>query len=251
MDLAYRATAGAVAALPVIYLASLYLPVIDARAWGALMVLLSALAAWSAVRDARKYGLGTVSKVGLGWILMGAGMFSLFVGEVVWVAYQAALGVLLPVLSLADAFYSLGYLLLLAGSLMYLGFFSGAVSLGRRAAVGLGVLAASVAVAAALYPSVMSSGTTLPAGVEELAFAFLSLVLAFSVSLGVLAFMRGRLGRAWVLLTIAVLLAAAGNVVFTYALVAQQSLAGSLPNVFYGAAYAVAALGFFVHADQF
>ena len=251
LDLAYRASAGTVIALPVLYLVSGILPQIDAQAWGAVTLLLSALAAGSAVRDAMKYGPGSLSRVGLGWALMGGGMLSLFAGEVAWVAYQDALGVLVPVLSAADALYFLGYLLLIAGSTLYLGFFSGAVSKGRRLGVGLSVAAASAAAAAALYPPIATSGASFSAGVEELAFAVLSLVLAFSVSLGALAFMRGRVGRAWALLLTAVFLAVAGNLVFTYALVAQHSVEASLPNVFYGAAYVIAALGFHVHAREF
>ena len=207
-------------------------------------------AALTAFLTGRRYGLRSKEGFGKAWQYFVVGIATWFVAEVVYSYYVLALNVPLPYPSAADAFYLAGYLFFFLGYVHYMKVFSGSV---RRAnlIVGLAVVAVAAVVVGAysVAPLVASSGSAL-AKALDVVYPGLDLALFAAVVIGFGVLRSGTLGKAWLLLNLAVVIDVAADVAYSYSAANGSFAYGSASDLMYLWGYLLLALAFYVHGSE-
>jgi len=104
---------------------------------------------------ARKYGKG---KLAMFILYLTAGIFLWFLGELTWGIYELILSIEVPYPSIADIFYLLGYLPLIAGVMLFINLFYPALSRKMRLLTAILSLLVTLVLVAVLYQPLLNQG---------------------------------------------------------------------------------------------
>jgi len=185
------------------------------------------------------------------WSCFFMGMFLWFLGELIWTIYVLILVVEVPYPSLADISYLVGYVPLFLALLLYLRTFRAAVTRRALASAGLVVLAV---VLASLYllltPIFYSGGNSLTLALD-IAYPVMDLALFTLSFLGFLMFFEGKLGEAWLLISLGLILTAVADLLFSYTTLQGIYFEGHPSELPYLWGYLALLLGFDVHRRHF
>jgi hypothetical protein len=212
--------------------------------------LVSGTAALLGVLAARRYSTTLRSKFAKAWLLFALGMTAWFVAELIWAVYVLALNVAIPYPSVADLFYVAGYVFFAGGLLLYVGFFSSAITRKKLMVTSAVIVVGTVLVAIFLVSPVIASNSGFLATIMDILYPVLDLLILGCAILGLTIFVGGKLGRAWLLLIAAILLDEVADVVFSYMDAQGTYFSGSISDFLYLWSYALFALAFYVHRSE-
>ena len=211
---------------------------------------LAGLAALSAGLTMRRYEKGLGTRSGKIWLSFTVGILLWFFGETVWLVYTHWLNVEIPYPSAADVFYITGYFPLLTGLVLYVSYFKPAIHPRVISLiVALTLVSASVVVVFLLNPLVTSSTSPLEWFVD-LAYPLLDLSMLSVATLGLVIFVKGRLGPSWLFLAVGILLNVFADLLFSYATLTHSYYSGHPVDFLFLWGYGSFTLAFTLHRKE-
>jgi hypothetical protein len=198
----------------------------------------------------RKYGYNLGILFSFIWFCFTLGVALWFLGELGWAIYTLALGVEIPYPSLADIFWLSGYLPFFIALLLYLKPFTLALSKRSIGVVSLIIAALCIFVVVSLIPQLYSAQEDLVTLAVDLAYPILDLLLFALALLGVAVFFKGKIGKSWLLISLALALTAVADLTFSYTILQGTYYNGHPIELLYHWAYILYALAFYVHSKE-
>jgi len=199
----------------------------------------------------RRYGFSRRLDFGAIWLLFTLGTGMWVIAEATWALYYFVVQVSLPYPSLADIFYTGGYLPIMAGLLGYLNMFH--VGLSRRR-LGYALMGIGVAVALALlFVLPVEFGESLaPVNLlTDMLYPVLDLILLSLALLSLVIFVGGRLANWWVLFGAGATLYVIGDEFFLYQVGNGSYYNGSVDDLIFLLGYLTLAMAFYAHRKEF
>ncbi len=189
------------------------------------------------------------SKIWLGFTL---GMIFWFLGELGWAVYTLLLNVEIPYPSIADIAWLIGYVPMMAAFHWYVRTFQFTISktLYKAGAViiGLFCLGHFAYFLAPVFAEMAETEITTVA--VDIAYPALDLVLLGYALLALLIFFRGKIAVAWSLISAAVLMNVAADMLFTYTTLQDTYYCGHPLELLFHFGYILYALAFYAHRKE-
>jgi len=209
-----------------------------------------------ALETSRRYGWEFESKLGLIWLTFLTGLFSWFLGELVWAIYVLGLKIDVPYPSIADVFYLLGYPAFIYGLVMYFMEFRPALSL-KTARLGLLIAAVVIALTSVfLYAPIITSSEDPVTISLDLIYITLDLVIlifsaeAFILTVGYHSILGGALWKAWLFLVVGAILLAGADLLFSYLTLLGVYYEGHPSELLYLWSYVAFCLALYIHGKE-
>jgi len=190
-------------------------------------------------------------ELSLAWSCFFLGIFLWFLGELIWAIYVLVLGIEVPYPSLADVSYVAGYIPMFMAFLLYLNAFRAAVTRKAVASTGLASLAVVLASSYLLLMPIFTSGGNSLTLALDVAYPAMDLALFTLSFLGLLIFFKGRLGDAWLLISLGLILTAVADLLFSYTTLQGIYFEGHPLELLYLWGYLALLLGFHAHRREF
>jgi hypothetical protein len=185
----------------------------------------------------------------LSWVFLSTGLTLWFLGDLTWGTY-GLLTHSAPVPSLADCFFIGGYLLIIPASFLILTLFQTVFSR-KKFLLNLGTtVGLSAVVSGALVVPIMNSGKNLLTTTFSAAYPILDIGL-FAVAFSILlVFFEGTLGKAWMFITLTIILNIVADLLFTYADLQGFYYEGHPLELFWLWGYVAAIIGLYIHRRE-
>jgi len=206
----------------------------------------------------RRYWDNIGSRLSKIWLCFTLGMMLWFLGELGWAIYTMVLNIEIPYPSIADIFWLSGYVPLFIALLLYVHLLQPAIS--SKMFLGGAIIVASVS--APTFPLLIMpalSGASeqdfITLGVS-LAYPSLDLALFLEAIVGLMVFtttrLKGRVGKAWHFINVAILFNVVADMAFSYAtLEAVDTYYNGHPlELLFHVGYLLFALAFYVHSRE-
>ncbi len=172
-------------------------------------------------------------------------------GEVAWAGYTLILSVEVPYPSAADVFWISGYIPFFFALLLYVKIFSPAISWKMFAASTLITVSLAVFASATLITPVLAAEEDLVTMVMDLAYLLLDVTLFSVAFLGLLIFWKGKIGKSWLLITMAILFTVCADMLFSYATAQGTYYSGHIADLLFNLSYILFLMAFYIHAKEF
>jgi len=199
----------------------------------------------------RRYGFDRKLDFSAIWFLFTIGTGLWVLAESTWAFYYFVLKIAVPYPSLADIFYTGGYLPIIAGLLGYLSTFW--VALTRRR-LGYAVVAIGAGVTLALlFVLPVELGQNLPTinFLTDMIYPVLDLVLLSLAVLSLAIFTGGRIAKWWMLFGAGATLYVIGDEFFLYQVAHGTYYNGSVDDLIFLLGYLTFAMAFYAHRKEF
>jgi len=198
----------------------------------------------------RKYGRNLRQQFSLVWLCFTLGMALWFLGETGWAIYTLLLGVEIPYPSIADVFWLSGYVPFFIALYLYVKTFESALS---RRTLGITMVAVSilsVLVSAALITPIVGAEEDSVTMLVDFAYPLLDLVLFSVAVLGLAVFLKGNLGKSWLLINAGILSNVSADMLFSYTTAQDMYYSGHLLELLFHWGYIFFLLAFYVHTKE-
>ncbi len=188
------------------------------------------------------------SKIWLGFTL---GMVFWFLGELGWAIYTLSLNVEIPYPSIADIAWLIGYVPMMAAFHWYVRTFQFTIAktVYKAGAVVIGLFCLGH-FAYFLAPVFAAAETGITIIAVDIAYPALDLTLLGYSLLALLIFLRGKIGVAWSLISAAVLMNVAADMLFTYTTLQGTYYCGHPLELLFHFGYILYALAFYTHVKE-
>jgi len=218
--------------------------------------IVASVAVLSSLFALRKYWSNIGSRLSKIWLGFTLGMLLWFLGELGWAVYTMVLNIKIPYPSIADVFWLSGYLPLFIALLLYMQLLKPAIS--GKMFLGAWVIVAgmSAMVISPLMIPILTEASQQDFITASVSFAYpsLDLLLLLTAILGLLVFtttrLKGRIGKAWLLINAAILLNVFGDMTFSYTTLNNTYYNGHPQELLFLWGYLAFALAFYVHARE-
>jgi len=173
-----------------------------------------------------------------------------FLGETGWAIYTLVLGVEIPYPSIADVFWLSGYFPLFLALYWYVKTFGFVLS--RRTLVILmtTVFVLSVLVSAVLITPILGAEEDSITMLVDFAYPLLDLVLFSVAVLGLAVFLKGNLGKSWLLINAGILSNVGADILFSYMTAQETYYSGHPLELLFHFGYLLFLLAFYAHAKE-
>jgi len=198
----------------------------------------------------RKYGHDLKEQFSLVWFCFTFGMALWFLGETGWAIYTLLLGVEIPYPSIADVFWLSGYVPFFLALYLYVKTFGFVLS--RRTLVILmtAVFGLSVLVSATLITPILGAEENSITMFVDFAYPLLDLALFSVAVLGLAVFLKGNLGKSWLLINAGILSNVGADMLFSYTTAQETYYSGHPLELLFHFGYLLFLLAFYVHAKE-
>jgi hypothetical protein len=198
----------------------------------------------------QKYWRKREERFSIIWLLFTIGLFFWFVGESVWMGYTLIWNVEVPYPSVADVFWIAGYIPFFFALYFYVKIF-GAVLSKKMLAVALALtIILALAISFALITPVIGSEEDALTLAADFAYPLLDIVLLSISFLGLLIFMKGKLGKSWLLINLGIFMNVCGDILFSYTTLQETYYSGHFLELFYHFGYIFFLLAFYIHTKE-
>jgi hypothetical protein len=198
----------------------------------------------------RRYGYLPKTRFQAAWVCFLVGFALWVAAETIWAAYYFEFNTPIPTYSVADLFYSAGYLPIFAGLLLYLDTFHVALDKKRIGAAAGVILLAVALVMYAVVPTELATGHSFLKVFDDLTFVLLDLVLFSLVVLTFTIFAGGRISKWLLILGGASVLYVFGDEDFLILTANGSYYNGSYNDLIFLLAYITFAFAFYVHRRE-
>jgi len=213
-------------------------------------VVCVAIALGSVIQCINRYGYTLRTKFQATWICFAVGFALWTAAETIWATYYFALGVSIPNYSLADVFYSSGYVPVFVGMVLYLDAFSVALEKKRVAVAAAVMVLAAAAVYLTVLPTEAAAGRTFLETIDNMTFVLLDLAFLSLVVLTFTIFVGGRISKWLVVMGGAAVLYVIGDEDFMIQTATGTYYNGSYDDLIFLLAYLTFALAFYLHRRE-
>lgn len=198
----------------------------------------------------QKYWHKAGERFSMVWLFFTIGLFLWFVGEAIWMGYVLILGVEIPYPSVADVFWLSGYVPFFVALYLYVKLFGAALSKKTLAISMITTLILTLLVSGTLINPIIGVEEDLTTLIVDFAYPLFDLAL-FSVSfIGLLIFLKGNLGKSWLLINAGILSNVAGDVLFSYTTTQEIYYSGHLLELLFLFGYIFFLLAPYVHTME-
>ena len=211
---------------------------------------IAAVALATALIALRRYGYSFKTPFSFVWFCFALGLALWFLGELSWGVYTLVLGVEILYPSIADVFWLSAYAPIYIAILLYIKPFKMVLSKKSVGAVALIIAVLCALVALFLIGPILSTPKDLLTLATDVAYPILDLILLSAAILGLMIFFKGRLGRSWLLISVALVFDAVAAVLFSYTTLQGTYYHGHPLELFYHWGYILYALAFYVHTKE-
>lgn len=181
------------------------------------------------------------------FVALTAGLLLYAIGETIWLFLEVVQGIEIPYPSIADVFYIAGYFPMIAGMALYMIPFRSPVATSKIPIVlGVAVLATALSFYPLLQPLIMSESDLLTKALD-IAYPALDIVLIALGITGVTIFFTGKIGKAWLLISIGIVLWSISDVLFSYTTLLGIYYSGHVLELPWLFGYLAIAAGLIVH----
>jgi len=184
------------------------------------------------------------------WICFTIGLFLWFVGEAIWMGYTLIWNIETPYPSIADIFWLMGYIPFFIALYLYVKIFSAALTKKVLLVSATTTIILSFIVSATLIAPVLGSEEDLITMVVDFIYPFFDLALFSVAILGLLIFLKGKLGKSWMLINAGILMDICGDLLFGYTTAQETYYAGHLLELLYHYGYIFFLLAFYAHTKE-
>jgi len=198
----------------------------------------------------RKYIHNLRERFSLVWLCFISGMTLWFLGETGWAIYTLLLGVEIPYPSIADVFWLSGYVPFFLALYLYVKTFGSVLS---RRTLGISlttVFVSSVSVSATLITPILGAEEDSITMLVDFAYPLLDLALFSVAVLGLAIFLKGKLGKSWLLINVGILSNVIADILFSYTTAQETYYSGHPLELLYHLGYLLFLLAFYVHAKE-
>ncbi|MEM1552925.1 MAG: hypothetical protein QXH03_09710 [Candidatus Bathyarchaeia archaeon] len=185
------------------------------------------------------------------WLHFTCGLFLWFVGEAIWAGYALVLGVELPYPSIADVFWISGYIPFFIALYLYVKLFGSALTKKTFALSMIITAALTILVTSVLLTPVLTAEENPTAVVIDFTYPILDLTLFSVALLGLIIFWKGKLGKSWLLIKVAISLNACADILFSWTTAQGTYYSGHMLDILFDLAYLFFLMAFYVHAKEF
>ncbi|HUK79987.1 MAG TPA: hypothetical protein VLU91_04930 [Nitrososphaerales archaeon] len=199
----------------------------------------------------RRYGFTRRLDFGAIWFFFTIGTGMWVVAEVTWALYYFVVQVSLPYPSLADVFYTGGYLPVMAGLVGYLNTFHVALSMRRFGYTLLGIGAAVALALLFVLPVEFGQSLTPVNFLTDMIYPVFDLILLSLALLSLAIFVGGRIANWWVLFGAGATLYVIGDEFFLYLVANGTYYNGSVDDLIFILGYLTLAMAFYAHRKEF
>jgi hypothetical protein len=197
----------------------------------------------------RYVGNNPKPRFSIAWVFFSAGLALWFLGNLTWGTF-VLFALSLPTPSLADFFFIGGYVLIILASFLILTLFQ--IDFPKRKfLLDLGTnVSVSAVVSGVLVVPIMNSSTTPLIAMFSATYPILDIGL-FAVAFSILlVFFEGTLGKAWMFITLTVILNIVADLLFSYAELQGFYYRGHPLELFWLWGYVAAILGLYIHRRE-
>jgi len=214
---------------------------------------IAGIAVASAAFALKKYWGKPGDKFSKIWLCFTLGMIFWFLGESGWAIYTLLLNVEIPYPSIADVAWLIGYFPIMAAFHWYVRTFQFTISrkMYRVGAVVIGLFCFGLFTyfIAPVLASVAENETVTI--VVDIAYPTLDLSLLGYALLALMIFLKGRIAFAWALISSAVFMNVAADILFSYTTLQGTYYNGHPLELLFHFGYILYALAFYVHTKEF
>lgn len=197
-----------------------------------------------------KYWHRTKERFSIVWLCFTCGLFLWFIGEAIWMGYTLILDVEIPYPSFADAFWLVGYVPFFLALYLYVKIFGSALSMRTLAISMSATIILSLFASFTLITPIMTAEEDLVTLIVDFAYPLLDVALFSVALLGLLIFIRGKLGKSWLLINAAILSNVSADILFSYTTTYEIYYTGHMLELFYHFGYIFFLLAFYVHTKE-
>jgi len=197
-----------------------------------------------------KYWHRTRERFSIVWLCFTIGLFLWFLGESVWAGYTLILGVDIPYPSIADAFWLLGYIPFFIALLLYVKIFRLALPRKMLIISLATTVVLAILVFIALITPLLGAGEDLTTLIVDFAYPLLDLTLFSVAFLGLLIFVKGGVGKSWLLINAGILANVCGDILFSYTTAQEIYYNGHPLDILFDLGYLFFLLAFYVHTKE-
>lgn len=198
----------------------------------------------------QKYWHRTRERFSIVWLCFTCGLFLWFIGEAIWMGYTLILGVETPYPSFADAFWLVGYVPFFLALYYYVKIFGSALSMRALTISMSATIILSLFASFTLITPIVTVEEDLVTLIVDFAYPLLDVALFSVALLGFLIFLRGKLGKSWLLINAAILSNVSADILFSYTTAQEIYYSGHLLELFYHFGYIFFLLAFYVHTRE-
>lgn len=182
-------------------------------------------------------------------LLLAIGVSLWSVGELSWAYQEIVLGIEVPLSSVSDVFWLLGYPFFIVGFHRLLKF-GGGLRIDRKQVAFLCILLVFAGLSAyGFYPNLVSEELSALDKSVVFGYVVLDFVLIALAMGAAFSFWGGKIFNSWVVVLLAVLAFTAADILYSF--LAEQYETGGLFDVLWDASYVLLALGFYLNRRIF
>jgi len=213
---------------------------------------IACVAVVSAAFALKKYWGNPGDKFSKIWVGFTLGMVCWFLGEVGWAIYTLVLNVEMPYPSIADVAWLIGYIPMIIAFNMYLRVFHFAISKTMYLVEVIAVAISSSALYSYLVFQILAGAAEVEMTelIVDIAYPTLDIVLFGLAMLGLFIFAKGKIAPAWLLISGAVLMNVAADMLFSYTTLNGTYYDGHWLELFFHWGYILFALAFYTHRKE-
>lgn len=197
-----------------------------------------------------KYGTNIKQQFSLIWLNFAIGMLFWFLGESLWAVYTILLEVEIPYPSLADVFWLVGYVPMFMALCLYVKIFASALSKKVLSITIVAVTILVILVFVALIMPLINSGEDSIVQAVNFAYILLDLVSLSTALLGLAIFLKGRLGKSWLLINAGMASYTIADMLFSYTTTKNTYYTGHPLELLYHWGYILFLLAFYIHTKE-
>lgn len=201
----------------------------------------------TAVFALKRYWGGLGSKLTQVWMCFATGIFFWFLGELTWAIYALMLKIRIPYPSIADAFWLVGYVLLLLALTAYLWLVKPAVSQTVLVSASTISLTMSILFSYFLITPALMQETNLTTRTIDVIYPTMDFIMLILAITGLIILAKSRVTISWILFNTGILMTAIGDSLFSYATAHNTYYEGHPLELFLHFGYLLFILAFYIH----
>lgn len=246
----YKASLVLMVGLTLIYAFQSYYPEFMSFFSNSFAPVIAGAAVISSGLSLQKYWHKIRERFSIVWLCFTFGLLLWFVGETIWMGYTLVLSVEIPYPSIADAFWLIGYCPFFIALYFYVKIFGSALP---RKTLGISMVPTvilTLLVFITLITPILGAEEDLITLIVDFAYPLLDIAL-FSLSLlGLLIFLKGKLGKSWLLINAGILSNVCADILFSFTTAQGVYYSGHLLELLYHFGYLFFLLAFYVHTKE-
>lgn len=184
------------------------------------------------------------------WLGFASAMGLWFLGELCWAVYTLFLNIEIPYPSIGDVFWLGGYIPMFTALFLYVKPFSETISKNVRYAITSITLGLFALVLVTLHYHPLKFKENMVTVFIDFAYPILDLLLLYTAILGLIIFLKGKLGKPWLLISLGTISITIADILFSYTTTYELYYCGHPLELLFHFGYILLLLAFRSHRKE-